>query len=94
MKVRDLECWPPTWRGASGVSGNGADREGGILTAVRWDHKNQSITLTREYDGDRHSGLLEDQVRPLTTLYLLLGWHVGRALANIGSLEMTPERRR
>jgi hypothetical protein len=26
----------------------------------------------------------------LTRLYLLLGWHIGRALTQIGSLELMP----
>ncbi len=90
MKVRDLKCWPPKWRGASSVSGNVANSEGGTLTAVRWDLRNQSLTLTMEHGGDRHSGVLEDDGGLLAKLYLLLGWHVGRALAEIGSLEMTP----
>lgn len=92
MTVRDLACWPPRWRGASSGSGHAANGEGGILTAVRWDLKTRSLTLTRENDGDRHSAVCEGEVKELTELYLLLGWHVGRPLAKIGSLEM-PARR-
>jgi hypothetical protein len=43
-----------------------------------------------EDEGDRHSAVLVDEVGLLTKLYLLLGWYVGRPLAKIGSLEMTP----
>lgn len=90
MKVRELTCWPPTWRGASSRSGHVANSEGGILTAVRWDHGNQSLALTMEYEGERQSGVLKGDVGLLTKLYLLLGWHIGRALEGVGSLEMTP----
>ena len=89
MKVRDLKCWPPKWRGGS-VAGNVPNGEDGTLTGVRWDLKNQSLALTMEYEGDRRSAVLQDDVGLLTKLYLLLGWHIGRALAKIGSLEMTP----
>ena len=91
MKVQELECWPPKWRGASGGSGHVANGQGGILTAVRWNLKNQSLALTMEYEGERQSGVLEDEVRVLTKLSLLLDWQVGRPLATIGNLEMPPE---
>ena len=90
MKVRDLKCWPPKWREASGVSGSVANGEVGTLTAVHWDPGNQSLALTMEHEGERRSGVLKDDVGLLTKLYLLLGWQVGRALARIGNLEMTP----
>ncbi len=90
MKVRDLQGWPPQWRGAPRGTDHVPRGEDGILVAVRWDLKNQSCALTMEDEGDRYSGLLEGEVRLLTKLYLLLGWHIGRPLANIGSLEMTP----
>lgn len=90
MKVRDLECWPPKWQGASGVSDSVANGEVGTLTAVRWDPGNQSLALTMEREGERQSGVLKGDVGLLTKLYLLLGWQVGRALARVGSLEMTP----
>jgi hypothetical protein len=89
MKVRDLKCWPPKWRGDPGVSGHVANGEDGVLIAVRWDFKTQSLALTMEDEGARHSAVLEDEVRWLTKLSLLLDWHVGRPLAKIGSLEMT-----
>jgi hypothetical protein len=92
MNVRDLTCWPPKWRGASNGSSHVVNDERGILTAVRWDLKTRSLTLTREDEGHRHSAVLEDEVRVLTKLYLLLGWHIGRPLAKIASLEMTPSR--
>lgn len=47
-----------------------------------------------EDDGDRYSAVLEDDVRVGKRLHLLLGlllgWHIGRPLANIGRLEMSP----
>lgn len=89
MKVRDLACWPPKWRRASGPFGEAAGGERGVLIAARWDYKTQSLSLVMEDGGDRHVGVLEDQVRVLSTLALLLDWHVGRPLAKIGSLEMT-----
>lgn len=92
MKVRDLPCWPPKWRAASGLPGHAANGERGVLIAIRWDLKTHSFTLTMEDEGDRYSGMLEGEVRMLTKLYLLLGWHIGRPLANIGSLEMPPSR--
>ncbi len=90
MTVRDLKCWPPKWRRDSRVSGHVANGESGTLIAVRWNLKNQSLALTMEDEGDRHSAVLEDEVGVLTKLYLLLGWHVGRPLAKVGSLEMIP----
>lgn len=93
MNVRDLACWPPKWRGASGGSGHVVNGESGILTAARWDIKTQSLTLTRENEGDRQSAVCEGEVSVLTALYLLLGWHIGRPLAKIGSLEMRLPRR-
>ncbi len=89
MEVRDLKCWPPKWRGTSSVSGHVAPGEGGVLTAVRRDLKKHTLTLTMEYEGDRYSGVLEDDAGLLTRLYLLLGWQIGRALTKIGGLEMT-----
>jgi hypothetical protein len=88
MVVRDLNCWPPTWRRDSRVSGQAASGESGVLIAVRWDLKNQLLALTMEDEGDRHSAVLEDEVKVLTKLYLLLGWHVGRPLATLGGLEI------
>jgi hypothetical protein len=93
MTVRDLTCWPPTWRGVSGGSGHVAKGEAGILIAVHWDWTRQSLTLTMEDAGDRHTAVLDDEVGRLTRLYLLLGWHIGRPLANIGRLEVTPPGR-
>ena len=89
MKVRDLACWPPKWRRTSGPSGEVISGERGVLIAARWDHKTESLSLVMEDGGDRHVGVLEDKVRVLSTLALLLDWHVGRPLAKIGSLEMT-----
>ena len=51
MNVRDLPCWPPRWRRASGISGEAASGERGILIAARWDHKSQSLALVMEEDG-------------------------------------------
>lgn len=89
MKVRDLPCWPPRWRGASSVAGSVPDGDCGILTAARWDLRSRSLALTMEYEGEPHSAVLEDEVGSLTRLYLMLGWHIGRDLGKIGGLEMT-----
>jgi hypothetical protein len=91
--VRDLKCWPPKWRGVPRGTGSVANGEDGILIAVRCDLKTESLTLTMEDGSDRHSAMLEDEMSVLTKLSLLLDWQVGRPLAKIGSLEMTPERR-
>ena len=89
MNVRDLPCWPPRWRRASSISGEAASGERGILIAARWDHKSQSLALVMEEDGGvRHVAVLEDTVPVLSKLCLLLGWHIGRPLAKIGSLEI------
>jgi hypothetical protein len=90
MQVRDLQGWPPKWRGASSVSGHVAHGERGVLIAVHWDLKKQSFTLAMEDEGDRYSAVLEDDARVAKRLYLLLGWHIGRPLASIGRLEMSP----
>jgi hypothetical protein len=42
-----------------------------------------------EDGGDRHTAVLEDKVRVLSKLALLLDWQIGRPVAKIGSLEMT-----
>ncbi len=89
MKVRDLACWPPRWRRASGPSGEVTSGERGVLIAAHWDYKTQSLSLVMEDEGDRHVGVLEDTVPVLSTLALMLDWHVGRPLAKIGGLEMT-----
>jgi hypothetical protein len=88
--VRDLKCWPPKWRGVPRGTGPVANGEDGILIAVRCDLKTESLTLTMEDGSDRHSAVLEDEMSVLTKLSLLLDWQVGRPLAKIGSLEMTP----
>jgi hypothetical protein len=41
-----------------------------------------------ENGGDRHTAVLEDKVRVLSKLSLLLDWHIGRPIAKIGSLEI------
>lgn len=89
MNVRDLGCWPPRWRRASSPSGEVTGGERGVLIATRWDHKTESLVLLMEDEGDRHVAVLEDGVRVLSKLSLLLDWHIGRPLAKIGSLEMT-----
>jgi hypothetical protein len=89
MNVRDLTCWPPRWRRASGPSGEVTSGERGVLIAARWDHKTQSLALIMEDEGGRHVAVLEDKARVLSKLSLLLDWHIGRPLAKIGSLEMT-----
>ncbi len=61
-----------------------------MLIAARWDHKTQSLALIMEDEGDRHGAVLEGEARVLSKLSLLLDWHVGRPLAKIGALEMTP----
>jgi hypothetical protein len=88
MNVRDLNCWPPEWGGSPRGSRPVATSEDGILIGVRWDLNNQSLALTLEHEGERYSAVLRDDVGSLTKLYLLLGWHVGRPLAKIGSLEI------
>jgi len=89
MNVRDLACWPPRWRRTSSPSGEVTSGERGVLIAARWDHKTQSLSLVMEDGGDRHVAVLEDKVRVLPALALLLDWHIGRPLARIGGLEMT-----
>ena len=90
MIVRDLPCWPPKWRGVPRGTGPVANGEDGILIAVRANLKTPSLTLTMEEGSDRYSAVLEDEGRVLSKLSLLLDWHVGRPLAKIGSLEVTP----
>jgi hypothetical protein len=45
-----------------------------------------------ETEGDRYSGVLEDEAALLAELYQLLGFHIGRPLAKIGSLPMNGKR--
>jgi hypothetical protein len=90
MNVRELACWPPRWQRASGPSGEVTSGERGILIAARWDHKTQSLALIMEDGGDRHTAVLEDQVRMLSKLALLLDWQIGRPLTKIGGLEIVP----
>jgi hypothetical protein len=90
MKVRDLRCWPPKWQGTPRASGHVAHGEEGILIAVRGNLKTESLALTMEDEGDRYSAVLKDEAPVLRRFSLLLDWHVGRPLAKIGSLEMTP----
>jgi hypothetical protein len=89
MHVRELTCWPPKWRRASGPSGEVAGGERGILIGTRWDHKTQSLALVMEDEGDRHVAVLEDKAGVLSKLSLLLDWHIGRPIAKIGGLEMS-----
>lgn len=89
MNVRDLTCWPPRWRRASSPPGEVTSGERGVLIATRWDHQAQSLGLIMEDEEGRHVAVLEDKVRVLSKLSLLLDWHIGRPLAKIGSLEMT-----
>ena len=88
MNVRDLTCWPPRWRQAASPSGAVSSDERGILIATRWDQKAQSLALIMEDGGDRHTAVLEDKVRVLSKLSLLLDGHIGRPIAKIGSLEV------
>jgi hypothetical protein len=88
MKVHDLTCWPPRWQRLSSPSDAVTSDERGILIGTRWDHKTQSLALIMEDGGDRHTAVLEDKVRVLSKLSLLLDWHIGRPIAKIGSLEI------
>lgn len=88
MNVRDLGCWPPRWQRTSRPSDGVIGGERGILIGFRWDHKTQSLALVMEDGGDRHTAVLEDKVRVLSKLSLLLDWHIGRPMAKIGSLEI------
>jgi hypothetical protein len=88
MIVGDLPCWPPNWRAAATGASHGAKGERGVLIAARGDLGGQSLTLTMEDAGDRYFAVLRDDARVLTRLTLLLGWHIGRSLAQIASLEV------
>ncbi len=88
MRVRDLACWPPKWRRATGGSTDVARGEDGVLISVRCDLATASLTLGMEHEGDRHFARLENDPVWLTRLSLLLDWHVGRPLARIGALEI------
>jgi hypothetical protein len=88
MTVRDLPCWPPNWRSASTGASHGAKGGRGVLIAARGDFAAESLTLTMEDAGDRYVAILHDDARVLTGLVLLLDWHLGRSLAQIGNLEM------
>ena len=90
MTVRDLQCWPPKWRGVPGGAERAAGEESGVLIARRWDVKQrarpQSVTLTMEVGDDRYSAVLDDAPTVLAELYILLNSQIGRPLAKIGSL--------
>jgi hypothetical protein len=87
--VRDLACWPPTWRRTSGASGAGVRGERGVLIAARWDHRGPLLTLVMEDAEGRHVAVPEDSVRVLSRLCLVLGWQIGQPVARIGGLEIT-----
>ena len=89
MTVRDLTCWPPSWRRVASPSGEATSGERGVLIAARWDHKTRSIALIMEDEGDRHLAVLEGELRVLWKLAPLLDCQVGQPLAKIGGLEMT-----
>lgn len=88
MKVRDLPCWPPQWRPVAGGTGEVGRGERGVLIAARWDYQRPSLSLIMEEGGDRHVADLQDKVRVLSKLSLLLDWHIGRPFARIGDLEI------
>ena len=88
MMVRDLPCWPPNWRAATTGASQGAKGERGVLIAARGDLTAQSLTLTMEDSDGRYFAVLRDDAGVLRGLDLLLGWHIGRSLAQIASLEM------
>ena len=88
MTVRELPWWPPNWRAAAAGASHGGKGEHGVLIATRGDLRAQSLTLTMEDAGDRYFAVLRDDAGVLTGLALLLDWHIGRSMAQIGSLEM------
>ena len=88
MNVHDLRCWPPRWQRPSSPSDAVTSDERGILIGTRWDRQTQSLALIMEDGGVRHTAVLEDKVRVLSQLSLLLDWHIGRPIAKIGSLEI------
>jgi hypothetical protein len=69
---------------------SGEDRSGerGVLIAARWEYNTRSLALVMEDGGDRYTAVLADTVRVLSTLSLLLDWHIGRPLARIGGLKI------
>jgi len=90
MMVRDLPCWPPNWRAASTGASQGSRGERGVLVAARGDLAAQSLTLTMEDADGRYVAVLRDDAGVLSGLASLLGWHIGRSVAQIASLEMRP----
>ena len=88
MMVRDLPCWPPNWRAVSTGASQGARGGRGVLVAAHGDLEAQSLTLTMEDADGRYVAVLRDDAGVLRGLALLLGWHVGRSVAQIASLEM------
>ena len=88
MIVRDLSCWPPNWRAAATGASRGAMGERGVLIEAHGDLRAESLTLTMEDAGHRYVAVLRDEVGVLTGLALLLGWHIGRSMKQIASLEL------
>jgi hypothetical protein len=88
MKVHNLRGWLPRWQRLSSPSDAVTSEERGILIGTRWDRKTQSLMLIMEDRADRHTAVLEDKVRVLSTLSFLLDWHISRPIAEIGSLEI------
>ena len=92
--MRELSCWPPNWRAAATGASHAGKGERGVLIETRRDLRAQSLTLHHGGPGDRYFAVLRDDARVLTGLALLLDWHIGRPMAQIGSLEMRSRRSR
>jgi hypothetical protein len=88
MLVRDLKDWPPKWSARQGVAP--AAGEVGTLQSVKRSVLGHFLILTMLFEGVENLGLLQLGRELAEKLYSLFSANIGRALADIGSLEIPP----
>jgi hypothetical protein len=92
MRLRQVPHWPPPWGSAYKGLDKFATGDEGTLRSVEWNWErtpeNKYLTVTIEYEGRPHSGVLPGDQKLLERVHRFLAQHIGRPVAELGDLEL------